>query len=157
MIVIIVIAALVILWLAAKPKKKAPSYVASPVIPAVLEWEQKEREKAAREAARAEREAEKQRKAEAERQQAANDSEFYVEQIDKLYSMLWELDADLDKAREVCRYDNEMNKHGAVIAEKIVNKHRADRDKLARKVMQLENAIHAKEAKLNKARLVAGA
>ena len=146
------LAAFALLRFAAKSKK--PVY--NTVSPADLERQRKEREKAAREAARAEREAEKQRKAEAERQQAANDSEFYVEQIDKLYSMLWELDADLDKAREVCRYDNEMNKHGAVVAEKIVNKHRADRDKLARKVMQLENAIHAKEAKLNKARLVAG-
>lgn len=148
------LAAFALLRFAAKSKKKAPVY--NIVSPADLERQRKEREKAEREAARAEREAEKQRKAEAERQQAATDSEFYVEQIDKLYSMLWELDADLDKAREVCRYDNEMNKHGAVVAEKIVNKHRADRDKLARKVMQLENAIHAKEAKLNKARLVAG-
>ena len=147
------LAAFALLGFAAKAKK--PVY--KTVSPADLERQRKEREKAAREAARAEREAEKQRKAEAERQQAAADRDFYIEQLDKLNAMLWKLDNDLNKANEVCQHDAEMNKHGAVVAEKIVNKHLADRDKLARKVMQLENAIHAKETKLNKARLVAGA
>lgn len=102
----------------------------------------------------AQREAAKQRKAEAERQQAAADTSFYIDQIDKLYSMLWDADAELQTARKTCQYDNEMNKNGAVIPEKIAAKHRADRDKLARRVMQLENSIHARETKLNKAQQI---
>ena len=160
----LILTAFALLRFAAKPKKKARRAVKQNN----AVWEDRCRylqerlakedaQPTPKEAARAEREAEKQRKAEAERQQAAADRDFCIGQLDKLNAMLWELDEELNKANEVCQHDAEMNRHGAVIAEKIVNKHRADRDKLARKVMQLENAIHAKETKLNKALLIAGA
>lgn len=100
------------------------------------------------------RKAERQRKVEAERRQAAADEQFLIDQIDKLYAMLWEADEDLELARQNCKHDNEMNRSGAVVADKVVNKHRADRDKLSKKVMNLERSIHAYETKLNKVRFV---
>lgn len=105
----------------------------------------------------AQKQTQRQRKTEAERQQAAADEAFLIEQIDKLYQMLWEADEDLELARQNCQHDNEMNRAGAVVADKVVNKHRADRDKLAKKVMNLERQIHAFESKLNKCRFVLSA
>lgn len=150
------------LLLAIKPRRKTPRTmpVYAPVVsPADIARRQKERERAAREAERAEakrqREEERERKAVANRQQAEADKVFLVEQIDKLYTMLWEADAELTAARRTCQHDAEANKAGAVVADKITAKHRAERDKLEKKVMQLERNIHSYEAKLNKAQQIA--
>ena len=144
---------------ARKPARRRTAYAAPIVSPAELQRRERERERAAKEAERAEskrqREEEKERKAEAERQQAEADKFFLVEQIDKLYTMLWDADAELKAARQTCQHDGEMNRAGAVIAEKMVSKHRAERDKLERKVMQLERNIHSYETKLNKAQQIA--
>lgn len=102
----------------------------------------------------AQKQAEKQRKAQAERQQAEADEAFLIDQIDKLYQMLWDADADLELARKICQHDNDMNRTGAVVSIKDVTKHRTERDKLAKKVMNLERSIHSFETKLNKARFV---
>lgn len=97
---------------------------------------------------------EKQRKAEAAQRQAAADEAFYIEQIDKLYAMLWDADEDLERARTICQHDNEQNRAGAVVSDKVVGKHRAERDRLSKRVMQLERSIHAYETKLNKCRFI---
>lgn len=140
---------LLALYIVCKPKKKKKK------APVNLKRFEKEQEKAKKEAEReriaAEKKAERERKATAERQQAAADKDFYIEQIDKLNSMLWELDEELQAAKEKVKQDLILNKYGAVVPEKIAAKHRADRDKIAKKVMQIENSIHAKETKLNKA------
>lgn len=144
---------------ARKPARRRTAYAAPIVSPAEIARRNKERERAAKEAERAEakrqREEERERKAEAARQQAEADKVFLVEQIDKLYNMLWDADADLKAARETCQHDNECNRHGAVISEKEASKHRAERDKLEKKVMQLERNIHSYETKLNKAQQIA--
>lgn len=103
----------------------------------------------------AEKAAARERKETAARQQAAADADFLICQIDKLYSMLWDADAELTAARRTCEHDSEANKAGAVVAEKIASKHRAERDKLEKKVMQLERNIHSYETKLNKAQQIA--
>lgn len=137
-----------------KPVKRRKTVYNSPAIVSPAELQR--REKAAREAeVKRQKEAERKRKAEANRQQAEADKVFLVEQIDKLYNMLWDADADLKAARETCKHDNEMNKYSAVIPEKQAAKHRADRDKLEKKVMQLERNIHSYETKLNKAQQIA--
>lgn len=150
------------LLLEIKPRRKAqrtiPTYIPA-VSPADIARQPRERERAAREAERAEakrqREEERERKAEASRQQAEADKVFLVEQIDKLYTMLWEADAELTAARRTCQHDSEMNRHGAVVAEKAVAKHSTERDKLEKKVMQLERNIYSYETKLNKAQQIA--
>lgn len=149
------------LLLAIKPRspRTRPIYNSVVISPADIARRQREREKAAREAERAEakrqREEERERKAVANRQQAEADKVFLVEQIDKLYTMLWDADAELTAARRTCQHDAEANKAGAVVADKITAKHRAERDELEKKVMQLERNIHSYEAKLNKAQQIA--
>lgn len=142
---------------ARKPATRRTAY--APIVsPAEIARRDRERERAAKEAERAEakrqRDAERERKAEAERQQAEADKVFLVEQIDKLYKILWDADSELKAARETCQHDNEMNRHGAVIPEKQAAKHRAERDKLEKKVMQLERNIYSYETKLNKAQQI---
>ena len=132
---------------------------AANVSQAEIERRAKAAEKAAKEAERAEakrqREEERERKTTAARQQAEADIIFLVEQIDKLYNLLREADAELKNARLTCQHDNECNKHGAVISDKEAAKHRAERDKLEKKVMQLERNIHSYESKLYKAQQIA--
>lgn len=108
------------------------------------------------------KEEEKERKAEAKRQkeeaaraQAEEDIPYLLNQLDRLKEMIEDAKADLRIARQRVQYDAEMNAHGAVIAEKIVNKHIAERDKAMRKVMSLETQIHSKEKQLTKAQLIA--
>lgn len=108
-----------------------------------------------REAIAAEKAAAHERKEEAAKQQAAADEEFLIKQIDKLYKMIWDADEELTAARQLCQHDREANKAGAVVPDKIANKHRAERDNLEKKVMQLERNIYSYETKLNKAQQIA--
>lgn len=148
---------------ARKPKKYRPIYtthtVAPTVSPAELQKREKERERAAREAERArvkaEREAEKERKAEEERAQAREDIPYWENRLEQLYEQIEDANNLLYTARRTCKHDSAMNTHGAVIAEKIVAKHISERDKLMRKVMQIESQIHAAETKLKRAQYVA--
>lgn len=147
-----------------KPQKrrKMPVY-AAPMMPSAadLERQRKAQERAQRDAERAEKQAEKERAAEEKRMiqkaQAVEDVAFLENRLECLYEQIEDANAQLYAARRNCRYDADMNSHGAVVADKIVNKHIAERDKLMRKVMTLENQIHSAEQKLNKARRIAAA
>lgn len=128
------------------------------VSPADLVKREKEKEKAQREAARIlqqqQREKEKQIKLENEKQQAVEDIPYLKNQLDRYYEMINACQIDLKLARQRVQYDNDMNKYGAVISEKVVNKHVADRNKLLQKISKLEGQIHAAEKNLNKAQQI---
>lgn len=151
---LITFAALALLRAAARAQRKVPVYAVQD-----LDRQRKESEKADREAvkarAKAEREAAQRRKAVEERAQALEDIPYWENRLEQLYEQIEDASSLLQTARRTCRHDAEMNQHGAVIAEKIVAKHIAERDKLMRKVMMLESQIHAAEMKLNKARFIA--
>lgn len=137
-------------------KRRRARYTASGAMPRDAERAQRQREEKQRqrEAVAAEKAAAKKRKETAERQQAAADKDFYISQLDKMYVLLWDADTALERARQTCRHDTEANRAGAVVADKIVNKHYKERETLEKKVMQLERSIHATETKLNKAQQI---
>ncbi len=152
MILLLLLLALFIAARKSRPRVTVKQTPKTTVNAKQIERDAKQRQ---RETVAAEKAAARERKETAARQQAAADAAFLVGQIDKLYSMLWDADADLDAARRTCEHDREANKAGAVVAEKIASKHRAERDKLEKKVMQLERNIHSYESKLNKAQQIA--
>ena len=136
-------------------KPRTSSYnTPSVVSPADIARREKEREKAAKQA---ERNAAKERKAEEAREQAKEDIPYFENQLSRWYEMIEDANVDLQLARQSVKHDAEMNAHGAVVAEKVVKKHIAERDKLAKKVVTLENQIHAAEKKLNNAKRIANA
>lgn len=165
----LLISAVVILcaWKSIVSSTRPPQNYEPPLTAAEIQRQHKESEKAQREAERREkqlardrqaeaRRIERERRQEAEKQQAAADVDFYTARIDSLYALLWEADAALEAAQRTVDHDEAMNASGgAVIAEKVANKHKAERYKLARRVMQLEGSIRAAEARLNKARITA--
>lgn len=146
---------LLALFLAARKSRPRVAVKQTPKTSANTKQIEREKKQRQRETAAAEKAAARERKETAARQQAAADADFLINQIDKLYKMLWDADADLDAARCTCEHDRDANKAGAVVAEKIVSKHRAERDKLEKKVMQLERNIYSYETKLNKAQQIA--
>ncbi len=139
---------------ARKPvKHTAAQFTTVPAIsPAELQRREKERERAQKEAER--EEAKRQKEAEA-RAQAEEDIPYLETQLSRYYEMIEDAKADLRLARQRVKHDAEMNEHGAIIAEKVVNKHITERDKLMKKVITLENQIHAAEKKLSKAQQIA--
>lgn len=155
----IVLSLLLLSFVLIRWKRRRTRYTASSATPRDAERAQRQRERdekqRQREAIAAEKAAAKKRKETAERQQAAADKDFYISQLDKMYSLLWETDTELERARQTCRHDTEANRAGAVVADKIVNKHYKERESLEKKVMQLERSIHATETKLNKAQQIA--
>ncbi len=84
------------------------------------------------------------------RQLAENDKDFYISQIDALYRLLWEADADLQSMQDVLDHSKELNKYGAVISEKQIAKQKAAVEKQTKKILTLEKAIHAAEKNLAK-------
>lgn len=154
MIIILIIAAYFSLSACINSSAKREKAKAEESRARAIKTAQAEKE-AERAEAKRQREEERERKATAARQQAEADKVFLVEQIDKLYNMLWDADSELKAARQTCQHDSEMNRAGAVIADKVVSKHRAERDKLEKKVMQLERNIHSYESKLYKAQQIA--
>ena len=154
MIIILIIAAYFSLSACINSRAKREKAKAEESRARAIKTAQAEKE-AERAEAKRQREEERERKTTAARQQAEADIIFFVEQIDKLYNFLREADAELNKARLTCIHDNECNQHGAVISEKEAAKHRAERDKLEKKVMQLERNIHSYESKLYKAQQIA--
>lgn len=133
-----------------KPKRRAKQDATRQQAAQRIDEKQRQREAIA-----AEKAAARERKETAARQQAAADEEFLIKQIDKLYKMIWDADEELTAARQLCQHDREANKAGAVVPDKIAAKHRAERDKLEKKVMQLERNIYSYETKLNKAQQIA--
>ena len=93
-------------------------------------------------------------KARQEKAQAAEDIPYYKNQLARFHEMIAGAKIELQAARNRCRLDSDMNAHGAIIAEKIVSKHIAERDKALTKVVRLENQIHAMEKKLLKAETI---
>lgn len=152
MILLLILLALFLAFRKARPRVAVKQTPKTSVNAKQIELDKKQRQ---REAIAAEKAAARERKETAAKQQAVADAAFLVNQIDKLYQMLWDADADLDAARRTCEHDRDANKAGAVVAEKIASKHRAERDKLEKKVMQLERNIHSYETKLNKAQQIA--
>ena len=130
---------------------KTSRYRAPVVSVAELERRKKARERAAKEAEKVEA---KQQKEAAARAQAREDIPFLENQIEFLTAMIEDAKTAYRITRKRVEYDAEMNEHGAIIKDKLVNQHITERDKAIKKVVSLERQIHAAEAKLNKARAI---
>lgn len=152
MILLLILLALFLAFRKARPRGAVKQTPKTSVNAKQIERDKKQRQ---REAIAAEKAAARERKETAAKQQAAADEEFLIKQIDKLYKMIWDADEELTAARQLCQHDREANKAGAVVPDKIAAKHRAERDKLEKKVMQLERNIYSYETKLNKAQHIA--
>lgn len=89
----------------------------------------------------------KQEKQQQQKQQAENDIPFYNIQLERLYITVEDTRNQYKKACENVNHDNTLNKYGAVIKDKIVKQHIDERDKALKKLITLENQIHALEKK----------
>ena len=87
-------------------------------------------------------------------EQAAQDLPFYEVQLERLYPTAESLRHQYKLAVESVNHDNEMNQHGSVIKDKVVNQHISERDKLLKKLIIAENQIHALEKKIHAAQAI---
>ena len=71
-------------------------------------------------------------------------------QLDLYYEMLWAAEDALSKAKNEVELDRQLNKYGAVIPEKIEEKHLKEYQKCLNKVATINNKIHTTERSLNK-------
>lgn len=78
------------------------------------------------------------------------DAEHYKSQLDLYYEQLWEAESYLEKAREAIKVDNELNKYGSVVRDKVCEQHHKDYQKWLNKVATINNKIHTTERRLNK-------
>ena len=76
------------------------------------------------------------------------DVEFWKQQLDRHYEMLWEYDDKLAKARQAVSFDREANKYGAVVNEKVEELHKKEFQKWLKKVTTLEAQIYRLERKV---------
>ena len=79
--------------------------------------------------------------------QALDDIPFYQIQLDRLYITVEDTRNQYKKACDNVNHDNALNRYGAVIKDKVVNQHITERDKALKKLIILENQIHALEKK----------
>lgn len=88
-------------------------------------------------------------KLETQKQQAKNDIPFYDIQLERLYITVEDTRNQYKKALENVKLDNELNRltDGKAVKEKVVEKHINERDKALKKLVILENQIHALEKK----------
>lgn len=127
------------------PKKKTG------LRPFTQEEIEKQNKKAEQEKRKEEREKEQAAKKEFNKQLAANDKEFLIEQIDDTYKLLWKAEERLKKAQEEVEHDNMLNQYGAVISEIKIEKHGKELSKARKEVNTYRNKIHNLERQLNKA------
>lgn len=71
-------------------------------------------------------------------------------QLDLYYEMLWAAEDALSKARNEVELDDQLNKYGAVIPEKVQEKHSKEFQKCLNRVATLNNKIHNMERRLSK-------
>lgn len=100
------------------------------------------------------RKTEKAEKHKAQLLQALNDIPFYQIQLDRLYITVEDTRNQYKKACDNVNHDNALNRYGAVIKDKVVNQHITERDKALKKLITLENQIHALEKKKAAAELI---
>ena len=89
-----------------------------------------------------------------QKEQAAQDLPFYEVQLERLYPTAESLRHQYKLAIESVNHDSEMNQHGAVIKDKVVNEHITQRDRLLKKLTIAENQIHALEKKIHAAQAI---
>ena len=107
---------------------------------------EKEKAKQEKEIARIQAKQEKQQQ---QKQQALQDIPFYDIQLERLYISAADTRNQYRKALESVKLDTELNRltDGKAVKEKVVNQHITDRDKALKKLVILENQIHALEKK----------
>lgn len=86
--------------------------------------------------------------------QAKNDIPFYEIQLERLYITVEDVRNIYKKACDNVNHDNDLNRYGAVVKDKVVNQHIQERDKTLKKLITLENQIHALEKKLAQAETI---
>lgn len=96
----------------------------------------------------------RQEKQQQQKQQAENDIPFYEIQLDRLYITVEDTRNIYKKACDNVNHDNALNRYGAVVKDKVVNQHIIERDKALKKLITLENQIHALEKKKTAAEII---
>lgn len=110
------------------------------------ENERKRLEKIEKENQRKKAQTEKRRQ---QKEQAAADIPFYEIQLSRLYVTANDTRNQYKKACEQLEIDYKFNSvHSSAIKEKVLNQHIENRDKQLKKLMALENQIHALEKKI---------
>ena len=94
-----------------------------------------------------ERERAKAEKMRLKREQAEADLPFYEIQLERLIQTAEDARYQYQRACEAVAHDLEMNRHGAIVRDKVVTAHIAERDRLLKKLITAENSIHAIERK----------
>lgn len=91
----------------------------------------------------------KQEKQQQQKQQAQQDIPFYDIQLERLYTTVEDTRQQYKKALENVKIDTELNRitDGKAVKEKVIEKHITERDKALKKLVILENQIHALEKK----------
>lgn len=135
-----IILAIIVIALIALDSRKKPAAVT--MTARQTQAEIKRQERAEREEERRQAQEGKQRQKAA---QAAEDIPFYETQLERLYPTAETLRYNYKLACDSVLHDAEMNMYGAVIKDKLVNEHIAQRDKLMRKLITVENQIHTME------------
>lgn len=87
----------------------------------------------------------------AEKEQAASDVGHYSENLDGLYRMQADTMRLLDAAQKEVDTDNQLNKFGAVVPVKILEKHIRQRDRYQARLFTINNQIHSANKHLRKA------
>lgn len=94
-------------------------------------------------------------KLETQKAQAENDIPFFDIQLQRLYITVEDTRQQYKTACEKVEIDSRFNAiHSSAVKEKIVNKHIAERDKALKKLITLENQIHALEKKKTQAETI---
>lgn len=120
-----------------KPKRKAPPGLTPQQI-------ERNRKQAERDLIAAE-------KKQAQREQAESDIGHYSENLDGLYRMQADTMRLLDAAQKEVDTDNQLNKYGAVVPVKIVEKHIRQRDRYQSRLFTINNQMHSANKHLRKA------
>lgn len=87
----------------------------------------------------------------AQREQAESDIGHYTENLDGLYRMQADTMRLLDAAQKEVDTDNQLNKYGAVVPVKILEKHIRQRDRYQSRLFTINNQIHSANKHLRKA------
>ena len=127
-------------------KKKRRTVTIERSAPPGKTWAQLDRERRAEERAEQQR-----RKHQAEIDQAEIDAPFYESQLDAYARMHRDALSAYDQAQREVQTDSELNKCGAVVGVKQVQKHIRERDRAWKLVLQYERQIHAAQKALDKA------
>ena len=145
-----IILSILFLFLIAYAAKKDKAASATKTVNAPAPVSQKELDRMARERAR-------EMKAQQKKEQAMQDLPFYEIQLERIQRTAEDLRQQYYIANDSVNHDLEMNSYGAVIRDEVVNKHISERDRILKKLITAENAIHALEKKIYAAETVLNA